>query len=113
MGPPFECIIRIRRSDSRSIAIANSVLLGTLVGTFTSRLPSIVQVIAGLFNPGPQPRGTPIIAAVTDDPALQVNVLWENGRNQFSSCTWGPGRKSSWSTSSAEVDKRALLDGSG
>lgn len=84
-----------------------------LVGTFPSRLALIIQVIAGLFNPGPQPRGTPIIAAVTEDPALQINVLWENARNQFSSCTWGPGRKSSWSTSLAEVDSRALLDGSG
>jgi len=115
MGLPFECIIRIQRSDSRSIAIVNSVLLGTLVGTFPSRLASIIHVIIGFFNPGPQPRGTPIIADVTDDPVLQVNVLWKNARNLFATSTWGPGRNSSWSTGtpSAEVDRRALLDGSG
>lgn len=68
---------------------------------------------AGAFNPGIQPRGTPIISDVSEDPALQVNVLWKNARNQFSTSSWGPGRNSSWSTPSAELDKRAFLDGSG
>jgi len=67
---------------------------------------------AGEFNPGKQPRGTPIIAEVTDDAAFQINVLWKNVRNQFSTNSWGPGKNSSWSTPSAEKDKRAaVLDG--
>ena len=91
----------------------NSVVLGALVGIFPSRLASIIQVIIGVFNPGPQPSGTPIIADVTEDPALQINVLWKNSRNQFSASSWGPGKNSSWSTPSAESDRRAFLDGSG
>jgi hypothetical protein len=68
LGLLFECTIRIRRSDSRRIAIENSILLGTQVGTFPSRL--VIHVILGFFNPGPQPLGAPIIADVTDDPVL-------------------------------------------
>lgn len=86
LGPPFECTISIRRSDSRSIDIANIILLGTRVGKFAFRLASIIHIIIGFFNPGPQPLGAPIIADVTDDPALQVNVSWKNARNQIE-CT--------------------------
>jgi len=73
---------------------------------------SMVNVIVGDFNPGKQPHGTPIIAEVTDNAAFQINVLWKNERNQFSTSSWGPGKNSSWSATSAEKDKcAAVLDG--
>jgi len=59
------------------------------------------QWIKGTFNPGPQPRGTPIFAEVSHVGYSEIQVLWKNANGRFVSSRCD--KHSQWDTPTAEI----------
>jgi hypothetical protein len=48
----------------------------------------------GGFNPGVQPRRTPITAEVVQGGDVDINVAWRDARGRFASASWS--KSSGW-----------------
>jgi len=63
--------------------------------------------IAGNFNPGVQPRGTPITAEVVQGGDVDLNVTWRDARGRVASASWS--KASGWDLPNPNSARR--LDG--
>jgi hypothetical protein len=64
------------------------------------------QWVLGSFNPGIQPRGTPITAETVDDGDVDINVMWRDAHGRAVSSSWSI--SSGWDLPN---DEGKLLDG--
>jgi len=81
------------------------------VGSLVSKLFSSIHkcgthCIAGTFNPGMQPRGTPITAETVHGGDVDINVMWRDVHGRAVSSSWS--KSSGWDLSN---DENQLLDG--
>ena len=74
-----------------------------ILGEKNSRFMSIYERnerthrVLGDFNPGVQPRGTPITAEVVHGGDVDINVTWRDARGHFAGDSWS--RSSGWESS--------------
>jgi len=65
------------------------------------------HLILGGFNPGVQPRGTPITAEVVQGGDVDINVTWRDARGRVASASWS--KSSGWDLSDPKGVRELLL----
>jgi len=103
------CSIKIQSCISESITLAPQVIV-SLVSKIHKLYPRInpgANRIIGDFNPGVQPRGTPITAEVVHGGGVDVNVTWRDEEGRVVSRSWS--KASGWDLPNPNGGR--LLDG--
>ena len=96
-------ITKIQSYVSESIGLTILVPNGSLVSGFSIYVDARTDSdqITGDFNPGVQPRATPITAEVVQGGDMDINVMWRGVQGHVVSVSWS--KTWGWSPSNHDV----------
>jgi hypothetical protein len=69
---------------------------------YVNALMDTDHIVLGDFNPGVQPRGTPITAETVYGGAVDVNVMWRDAQGRVVSSSWS--KSSGWDMSNVRAE---------
>jgi len=98
------CIFKILNYASGSMAgelLRANGLLVSKVSHFYLSMNQYTHRILGFFNPGVQPRGTPITAELIHGGGVDINVTWRDEAGRVASRSWC--KSSGWDLPNANV----------
>ena len=113
MNIPTESVIlvsstKILNCVSDSIRSIIPLIFGSTVRRFSQYIHPLTTSI-GDFNPGVQPRGTPISAEVIRGGDVEINVMWRDADGRPASSSWS--ESSGWDHPKPPNEASHLLDG--